>query len=107
MSSIQDETLGVVLCLRGGTQDLQPPVKSELTLSSEEIHVVLELEFEHVVLTDIITWVWSVDIVAQQRKAGQREIILKCFVEVQTEISEDHPEFLPSVGVLELPEEIP
>ena len=41
------------------------PVKSELTLSSEEIHVVLELEFEHVVLTDIITWVGSVDIVAQ------------------------------------------
>ena len=95
----------IILPLKG-TSDYQP-VKSELTLSSEEIHVVLELEFEHVVLTDIITWVWSVDIVAQQRKAGQREIILKCFVEVQTEISEDHPEFLPSVGVLELPEEIP
>ena len=82
------------------------PVKSELTLSSEEIHVILELKFEDVVLTDIITWVWSVNIVAQQRKTGQRKVILKCFVEVETEVGEDHPQLLPSVRVFELPEQI-
>ena len=68
--------------------------------------MVLELKFEDVVLTDIITWVWSVNIVAQQRKTGQRKVILKCFVEVETEVSEDHPKFLPAVGVLELPEKV-
>lgn len=67
MSSIYNETPGVVLALGGGIQNLKPPVKSELTLSSEEIHVVLELKFEDVVLTDIITWVRSCDVVSQQR----------------------------------------
>ena len=49
------------------TESEDKPVKSELTLSSEEIHVVLELKFEDVVLTDIITWVWSCNVVSQQR----------------------------------------
>jgi len=65
MSSIQNETPSVVLALGSGTQDLEPPVKSELTLSSEEVDVVLELELEHVVLTDIITWGGGLNIVAQ------------------------------------------
>ena len=31
---------------------------------------------------------------------------LKSFVKIKTKVSEDHPEFLPTVAVLELSEEV-
>ena len=40
------------------------PVEGELTFSSEEIHVVLELEFEYIVFTDIITLGGGVHIIS-------------------------------------------
>lgn len=88
------------------TQNLHPPVESELTLCPEEVDVVLELEFEHIVLGDVVTGGGGVHVVAEQGQGRQGEVVLKGFVKVEAEIGEDHPEFLPSVGVFELPEKI-
>ena len=41
------------------------PVEGELTLCPEEVDVVLELEFEHIVFGDVVTWGGSVHIVAE------------------------------------------
>jgi len=54
-----------VFALGCRTQNLHPPVKSELTLCSEEVDVVLELEFEHIVFGDVVTWGGSIHIVAE------------------------------------------
>jgi len=48
----------------GGAEHLHPSVEGELTFSSEEIHVVLELEFEYIVFTDIITLGGGVHIIS-------------------------------------------
>lgn len=48
----------------------------------------------------------GVDAVAKQGEAGQGEVVLEGFVEVKTEVGEDNPELLPSVGVLELAKEV-
>ena len=83
-----------------------PPVKCELALRPEEVDVVLELEFEHIILADGVTGAGGVHAVAKQRKRGKREIVLKCFVEIQTEVGEDNPKFLPAIGVLEFSQQI-
>ena len=41
------------------------PVKSELTLCPEEVDVVLELEFEHIVFGDVVTGGGDVHVVAE------------------------------------------
>lgn len=64
------------------------------------------MEFEDVVLVDVLRLGWDSDRVAQQRKAGQRVVILVRLVEKEAEVSEDHPEFLPAVTVLKLPQQV-
>jgi len=53
------------------------PVKSDITLGTEEIDMVLELQLEHAVFVDSIARARQTDNVAKQRQAGQRKIILQ------------------------------
>ena len=68
--------------------------------------MILKLKFEHIVLADVVRHGGRVHVVAQQRKTGEGEVVLESFVEVETKVGEDHPEFLPSVAVLELSEKV-
>ena len=68
--------------------------------------MVLELEFENIVFSDIIAWTRNVHTVSKKGKAGKGKIILKGFVKVQTEVSEHNPELLPPIGVFELPQQV-
>ena len=52
------------------------PVESELTLCPEEVDVVLELEFEHIVLGDVVTGGGGVHVVAEQGQGRQGEVVL-------------------------------
>ncbi|RUS72019.1 hypothetical protein EGW08_020217, partial [Elysia chlorotica] len=75
---------------------------------AEEVDVVFELQLEHVVLVDAVLVFRDADSVAQQRQAGQGEIILAHgFVEEETEVCEDHPELLPTVARFELAQQVP
>ena len=49
----------------------------------------------------------DIDAVAEERQAGEGEIVLEGFVEVEAEVGEDHPQLLPPIGVLELAEQVP
>ena len=106
------------------------PVESVFTFSTEEVNVVLELQLEDVVFVDVVSFSRWGDRVAKQRQTGQREVILrvkedmstgysragmltcicwtdlKCFVEKQAEVGKDDPQFLPSIAVLEFPEQV-
>lgn len=82
------EAAGRLCC---GAQHLHPPVKGELALSAEEVDMVLELQLEDVVLVDLVRRARRVHTVAKEGQACQWEVILEGFVEVETEVSEDHP----------------
>lgn len=111
------------------------PFEKVLTLSSEEIDVRFEVQFEDVIFMDVFRLSSICDGVTQQRQTGQRKLVLTerneresryfthslrhrkrsvclstlylvCFVEEQGEIGENHPEFLPAVAVFELSEQI-
>lgn len=91
----------------GGTaNDLHPPLKSVFALRSEVVDVGFEMQFEDIVLVDVFRLSGDGDRVAQQGETGQRIIILVGLVEEQAEVGEDHPEFLPAVAVLELPQQV-
>lgn len=85
---------------------LHPSFKGVFTLGSEEVNVRLELQLEDVLLVDAVRLLGRTDCVAEQRQAGQREVVLVSLVEEQAEISENDPEFLPAVTVLELPQQV-
>ena len=68
--------------------------------------MILKLKFEHIVLADVVGHGGRVHVVAQQGKTGEGEVVLESFVEVETEVCEDHPQLLPSVAVLELAEQV-
>jgi len=59
--------------------------------------MIFELKFEDIVLVNFISWTGSVDTVTKEGKTGEGEVVLEGFVEVETEVGEDYPEFLPSV----------
>lgn len=66
----------------------------------------LELQFEDVLLVNAVRLLRGADCVAEQRETSQREVILVSLVKEQTEVGENNPEFLPTVAVLELPQEV-
>lgn len=92
--------------LRGAADYFHPPVECVFTLGAEEVDVVLELELEDIVLVDLVRRARSVHAVTKEGQAGQGEVVLEGFVEVETEVGKDHPELLPPVRVLELSEQI-
>lgn len=60
----------------GAADHLHPPFKCVLALRSEVVDVGFKVEFEDVILVDVFGLRWDGDRVAQQRKAGQRVIVL-------------------------------
>ena len=58
------------------------PVKSELALCPEEVDMVLELELEDIVFSNVVALAGDVHAVSEEGEAGQGEIVLKCLVEV-------------------------
>lgn len=87
------------------------------------------MKLEDVIFVDVLGLGRDGDGVAQEREAGQRVLILQerqillkksqrdsllrvCtsylvrLVEKEAEVGEDHPEFLPAVAVLELPQQV-
>lgn len=66
----------------------------------------LELQLEDVLLVNAVRLLRGADCVAEQRETSQREVILVGLVKEQTEVGENNPEFLPTVAVLELPQEV-
>ena len=53
------------------------PVESVLTLSSEEVDVVLEPKFEDEVLLDGVLGVWLLNLVSQERQRGEGKVVLE------------------------------
>lgn len=53
------------------------PLKGVLALRSEEVNVRLELQLEDVLLVNAVRLVGGADRVAEQREAGQREVVLQ------------------------------
>lgn len=66
----------------------------------------LKLQLEDVALVDAIISPDHAHSVAQQWEAGQGVVILVGLIEEQAQIGEDHPEFLPAITVLELPQQV-
>lgn len=87
------------------------------------------MKLEDVIFVDVLGLGRDGDGVAQEREAGQRVLILQerqillkksqrdsllrvCtsylvrLVEKEAEVGEDHPEFLPAVAVLKLPQQV-
>ena len=58
------------------------PVKSELALCSEEVHMVFELKLEDIVFSDIVTLARHGHTVPKKRQACKRKIVLKSLVEI-------------------------
>jgi hypothetical protein len=82
------------------------PVKRVLTLSPEKVEVIFEKKLENEILVDIVRLVGHGYRVAEQGQAGQRKLVLICFVEKEAEVREHHPQFLPAVAVLELAQQV-
>lgn len=68
--------------------------------------MVLELQPEDVVFADAIRLLRQRHVVAQQRKTGQRAVVLVALVEEQAQLSEDDPQLLPAVAVLEFAQKV-
>ncbi len=69
--------------------------------------MVLELQLEDQVLADVVLLAGPEHPVAEEREAGQREVVLEGLEEVQAAVGEHHPQLLPPVGVLELAQQVP
>ena len=82
------------------------PVKCELALSSEEVDMILELEFEDVVFANIVIGGRNINVITKKRKTGERKVVLEGFVEVETKVGEHNPQLLPAIAVLELPQQV-
>lgn len=105
-SSFGNEQSHPPRCAGRALDHLHPSFKRVLALGSEEVHVGLELQFEHVLFVDAVGLIGSAHCVAEQREARQREIILMGLVEEQAEVGENDPEFLPAIAVFELSEQV-
>jgi len=72
------------------------PVVGVGALRPKEVYVVFEGEFKDKLLLNGVLVARRTHCVAQQRQAGQGELVLVALVEVQAEGGEHHPEFLPA-----------
>ncbi len=66
--------------------------------------MIFELKFKDEFLSNVIVSTGSRYRVSKKRETGEGKRVLVALVEEHTELSEDHPKFLPSVAVLELAE---
>ena len=63
--------------------------------------MIFELEFEYVVLVDVVRLARNRDRVAEEWQTGKRNLVLIGLVEKKAKVGENDPEFLPAVAVLE------
>lgn len=98
--------LGATSGAGSAADDLHPPLKSVLALRSEIVDVRFEMQFEDVVFVNVFGFGGDGDRVAQQGQASKGVVILMGLVEKQAEVCEDHPQLLPAIAVLELPQQV-
>ena len=81
------------------------PSERVVALSAEEVHVTFKLQLEDEILVDTILLRRGSHSVPQQRQTGQWKVVSVRFVKEQAKVGKDDPELLPTVAILEFPQQ--